>query len=101
MSLVRVWTRRRGERFLQFLERLGRGIRPPALVLVTHHVEEIMPVFSHVLVLKKGKVLAFGPRESTLTGRTLSEAFAEPMRLRRKQGRYSLQFSQPPTSAIL
>jgi iron complex transport system ATP-binding protein len=89
------------ERFLQFLERLGRGIRPPALVLVTHHVEEIMPVFSHVLVLKKGKVLAFGPRESTLTGRTLSEAFAEPMRLRRKQGRYSLQFSQPPTSAIL
>jgi iron complex transport system ATP-binding protein len=89
------------ERFLQFLERLGRGIHPPALVLVTHHVEEIMPVFSHVLVLKKGNVLAYGSRENTLTSKTLSEAFAEPMRLRRKQGRYSLQFLRRPSGAIL
>jgi iron complex transport system ATP-binding protein len=89
------------ERFLQFLERLGRGSRPPALVLVTHHVEEIMPVFSHVLVLKKGQVLTFGPRESTLTAKTLSEAFAEPMRLRRQQGRYSLHFLRQASGAIL
>jgi iron complex transport system ATP-binding protein len=34
----------------------------PTLVLVTHHVEEIMPVFSHLLVLKSGKVLAAGEK---------------------------------------
>ncbi len=49
------------EHFLQFLQRLGsqsRGCGAPTLVLVTHHVEEIMPVFSRVLILKNGRVLA-------------------------------------------
>src|SRR3989442_14420921 len=45
------------ERFLHFLGRVGRKRAPPALVLVTHHVEEIMPVFSHVLLLHPGAVL--------------------------------------------
>ena len=48
------------EHFLQFLQRLGKKKNAPTLVLVTHHVEEIMPVFSHVLVLKEGKIW---PRE--------------------------------------
>jgi iron complex transport system ATP-binding protein len=48
------------EHFLQFLQRLGRSKNAPTLVLVTHHVEEIMPVFSHVLILKGGEVLATG-----------------------------------------
>src|SRR5215212_2500145 len=38
------------EHFLQFLERLGSGKNPPTLILVTHHVEEIMPVFTHALL---------------------------------------------------
>ena len=42
------------EHFLQFLDRFGRRRGAPALILVTHHVEEIMPVFSHVLMLKAG-----------------------------------------------
>src|SRR2546430_16605157 len=40
------------EHFLQFLDRLGRKRSAPTVVLVTHHVEEIMPVFSHVLLLR-------------------------------------------------
>src|SRR5208282_4225086 len=89
------------EHFLRFLERLGRARRPPALVLVTHHVEEIMPVFSHVLILKSGRVLACGPRERALTGKFLSAAFAEPIRLGRRQGRYSLDFLRSPPGAIV
>jgi len=46
------------EHFLQFIQRLGARKNSPRLVLVTHHVEEIMPVFSHLLILKAGKVLA-------------------------------------------
>jgi iron complex transport system ATP-binding protein len=78
------------EHFLQFLERLARRRSAPAMVLVTHHVEEIMPAFSHVLVLKGGRVLASGPRARVLTSRTLSAAFGAPVRLRRIGGRYAL-----------
>jgi iron complex transport system ATP-binding protein len=80
------------EHFLQFLQRLGCGSHPPALVLVTHHVEEIMPVFSHALILKNGRVLARGPLRETLASPTLSRAFGEAARLRRERGRYRLEF---------
>src|SRR6201996_2041179 len=43
------------EHFLQFLQRIGQRPDAPTLVFVTHHVEEIMPVFSHVLILKNGQ----------------------------------------------
>jgi len=79
------------EHFLQFLQNLGRIKNPPTLVLVTHHVEEIMPVFSHVLILKQGRVLVHGERRKMLTARALSEAFNAPLRLSRKRGRYHLE----------
>jgi iron complex transport system ATP-binding protein len=88
------------EHFLQFLQRLGRGAHPPSLVLVTHHVEEIMPVFSHALVLKEGRVLARGPLRQTLTSATLSRAFAEAARLRRDRGRYRLEFRRMAVSVM-
>lgn len=78
------------EHFLQFLQRLGRRKDSPALVLVTHHVEEIMPVFSRVLVLKAGRVLAAGSKRATLTDRVLSEAFAARVKLTRRAGRYAM-----------
>jgi iron complex transport system ATP-binding protein len=78
------------EHFLQFLHRLGRSPRPPTLVLVTHHVEEIMPVFTHVLVLKNARVMAQGPKRRTLTSAALAEAFGAPARLRQRNGRYIL-----------
>ncbi|HYB92400.1 MAG TPA: ABC transporter ATP-binding protein [Candidatus Binataceae bacterium] len=78
------------ERFLQFLERLARRRGAPALVLVTHHVEEIMPAFSHVLVLKGGRVLAAGPRERVLTSKMLSDAFGEVVHLKRAGRRFTL-----------
>ena len=78
------------EHFLQFLERLGRRPNAPTLVLVTHHVEEITPVFSHALILKSGRVLASGKKSSTLTTRHLSAAFGTPVKLQKKSGRYTL-----------
>jgi iron complex transport system ATP-binding protein len=76
------------EHFLQFLQRLGKQPSAPTLVLVTHHVEEIMPVFSHVLILKGGKVLASGTKRAVLESRTLSRAFGTGIRLGKKAGRY-------------
>jgi iron complex transport system ATP-binding protein len=60
------------------------------MLLVTHHVEEIVPIFSHVLMLKAGRVLAAGPRARVLTSATLCNAFAAPVRLTRARNRYSL-----------
>ncbi len=79
------------EHFLQFLQRLGARRNSPTLVLVTHHVEEIMPVFSHLLVLKSGKVLAAGEKSSVLNSKNLSRAFAVRMRLQRAGNRYALK----------
>ncbi|HKV55152.1 MAG TPA: ATP-binding cassette domain-containing protein [Candidatus Binataceae bacterium] len=81
------------EHFLQFIERLAHTRGAPTLVLVTHHVEEIMPAFSHILVLRCGGVLAAGLKSRVLTSGTLSHAFNAPVRLRRKHGRYSMTVS--------
>ena len=78
------------EHFLQFLDRLARRKNGPSLVLVTHHVEEILPAFSHVLVLKNGRVLASGKKSAVLTSRLLGEAFGTPVRLRSANGRPAL-----------
>jgi len=78
------------EHFLQFLQRLGARKPSPTLVLVTHHVEEIMPVFSHVLMLKAGRVLAAGKKLGFLNSKNLSTAFGSRMRLSRTGNRYAL-----------
>jgi len=79
------------EHFLQFIQRLGAQKNSPTLVLVTHHVEEIMPVFSHLLVLKDGKVLAAGEKSSLLKTKLLSTAFAARLRLGKMKNRYSMK----------
>src|SRR5271154_7031912 len=79
------------EHFLQFLSRIARVRGAPTLVLVTHHVEEIVPVFTHVLVLKAGRVLAAGVRARVLNSKTLSDAFAAQVHLSRARGRYALK----------
>jgi iron complex transport system ATP-binding protein len=87
------------EHFLQFLQRITRTRGAPTMVLVTHHVEEIISVFTHVLILKAGSVLAAGPRARVLTSTTLSEAFDAPVLLSRSRDRYSL--SVRPHSGIV
>jgi iron complex transport system ATP-binding protein len=79
------------EHFLHFLERLGCQRGSPALVLVTHHIEEIMPVFTHALLLKEGRALAAGKKEATLTSRHLTEAFGARITVRRASGRFMLK----------
>jgi iron complex transport system ATP-binding protein len=78
------------EHFLEFLQKLGRQRSSPTLVLVTHHVEEIMPAFSHLLVLKAGRVLATGRKRHVLTSRVLSSAFGPRIQLRTVRGRHSI-----------
>jgi iron complex transport system ATP-binding protein len=73
------------EKFLRLIQRLARRGRAvaPALVFVTHHVEEITPVFTHALLLKNGRVIAAGSRDDVLTSRWLSATFGTAMKLSR------------------
>jgi len=60
----------------------------PALVLVTHHVEEIPPGFSHCLILAEGGVIAAGLLSDILTGENLSAAFGQSIAVDSVDGRY-------------
>jgi iron complex transport system ATP-binding protein len=79
------------EHFLAILERLGRQRGAPALVFVTHHVEEIVPVFTHALLLREGRVLAAGKKGATLKTARLSATFDAKLRVAEKSGRYLLR----------
>jgi len=78
------------EHFLAFINRLAQRRHCPSLVLVTHHVEEITPAFTHALLLRAGKVVCAGPKAATLTSTNLSKTFGVSVRLIRRGGQYGL-----------
>jgi iron complex transport system ATP-binding protein len=75
------------EMLLRDLSRLARDGRPDAIVLVTHHVEEIPVGFTHALVLCAGSPVAGGPLGEVLTDGVLSQAFQMPIAVEHRDGR--------------
>ncbi|MCW2735488.1 ABC transporter ATP-binding protein [Nocardioides sp.] len=71
----------------------------PATVLVSHHVEEIPPGFTHALLLREGRVVDAGPVEDVVTAETLSEAFGMPLLLSRADDRFAAR--RRPAERIL
>ncbi len=61
----------------------------PSMIMVTHHVEEIAPGFTHVLLIRQGKVLAAGPIDLELTSRNLSHCFGLPLVVERNGDRWT------------
>jgi iron complex transport system ATP-binding protein len=71
------------------LTTLAADDEAPAVVLVSHHVEEIPPGFTHVLMLREGRVVEAGPLERVLTEDALSETFGMPLLLQYADGRWA------------
>ena len=71
------------------LDRLAQDPTSPPVVLVTHHVEEIPPSFTHLLMLREGRVLHAGPLAATLDATSVSECFGLPLNVDRRDGRWS------------
>jgi len=64
----------------------------PAIIMVTHHLEEIPAGFTHALILSGGQVFAAGEIEQTLTSDKLSEAFGVSVAVELSDGRYRTRF---------
>jgi iron complex transport system ATP-binding protein len=71
------------------LSTLANDADAPASVLVTHHVEEIPPGYSHGLLLRGGRVVAAGLLDDVLTDENLSVTFGLPLAVQRRRGRYT------------
>jgi iron complex transport system ATP-binding protein len=82
------------------LSDLARDPYAPAQVLVTHHVEEIPPGYTHALLLRGGEVVAAGPVEDVLTAPRLSEAFGVPLEVQREDGRYAARRASQPAVPV-
>ncbi|ONI69352.1 iron ABC transporter ATP-binding protein [Kribbella sp. ALI-6-A] len=77
------------EQLVRSLSSIATAEGAPAMVLVTHHVEEIPPGFTHAMLLKQGRVVAAGPMDQALTAETLSETFDLALTLEHSDGRYT------------
>lgn len=78
------------EEFLEHLDLVSHEHPELPIVLVTHHVEEIPPSFTHALILGGGSVLGQGPLFSTLNSRALSRAFGRSFKLSHRKGKFKL-----------
>jgi iron complex transport system ATP-binding protein len=77
------------EDLVSTLSELAQDEEAPAVVLVSHHVEEVPPGFTHALMLREGRVVAAGPLEQVMTEEALSETFGMPLLLQYADGRWA------------
>ncbi len=76
------------ERLVSRLSELAADAGSPPMVLVTHHVEEIPAYFSHLLLLRRGAVVAAGPLDEVMTSANLSTCFGLPLHVEGTRGRW-------------
>ena len=77
------------EKLVQRLDELARDEASPAMVMVTHHLEEVPDGFTHALLLREGRVVAAGPVGRVMTQKNLSETFDMPLKLVKVADRYA------------
>lgn len=88
------------EQLVQALAELTTDPTAPPLVLVTHHLDEVPPGMTHVLMLRDGKVVVSGPIARALNSANLSDCFGMPLTLeRRDDGRFSAWSPRAPEDA--
>ena len=76
------------EKFLGSLRKVGGRKQIPALIYVTHHIEEILPLFRHTLVLRDGKVLYAGQTGRVLRHDVLEDLYGVSLAVVKRKGRY-------------
>jgi iron complex transport system ATP-binding protein len=77
------------EELLQLLGGYASAPQAPAIVMVTHHVEEIPPGFGNALLLRSGQIQAAGPIETVITSDKLSETYGLSLEVEHRDGRFT------------
>ena len=77
------------EELLELLGGYATSPSAPAIIMVTHHVEEIPPGFGHAMLLRDGGIVAAGPIDGVLTSAELSAAFGRGLTVNRNGARFS------------
>ncbi|MGW9159584.1 ABC transporter ATP-binding protein [Microbacterium sp. NPDC055665] len=77
------------EELLALLSGYASSPTTPAMLMVTHHVEEIPVGFTHVMLIRDGAIVAAGPIVETLTAEALTDTFGMPIVLSSEDGRYA------------
>ncbi|WP_122940762.1 ABC transporter ATP-binding protein [Brachybacterium sp. EE-P12] len=77
------------EELVRTLGRLAKDPATPVTVLVTHHVEEIPPGYTHAALLRDGKLVAAGPIAETLTSQNLTATFGLPLVVEQRGERFT------------
>lgn len=75
------------EQLLQMIASVAAQQDAPTILYVTHHVEEILPCFSKTLLIKDGQVFAAKQTSELLTSAMMSDFFAVPVEIQRRDGR--------------
>jgi len=82
-----------------FMERVRQIAREgTTLILITHHIEEIVPEIGRVLLLRDGRIVADGPKRSVLTAEELGGLFDAPIAIDEADGYY---YARPGTGFSL
>jgi len=81
--------------FMERVREIARG--GTTIILITHHVEEIVPEIERVVLLRQGAIAADGPKSDILTAAHLSRVFDAPLRLDESDGFY---YARPADSAL-
>jgi len=76
------------EKFLASLRKVGGRKQIPALIYVTHHIEEILPLFRHTLVLRYGRILRAGATRDALGASVVKDLYGVSMTIIRRKNRY-------------
>lgn len=84
------------EQLIERLDTLQQSSPELASVLVTHHLEELPPGTTHVMLLRDGRCLASGPADEVLTSDQVSKCFDHPVHLSRFEGRWSVRTNRRP-----
>ncbi|MDN6216010.1 MAG: ABC transporter ATP-binding protein [Enterococcus sp.] len=67
------------EDLLARIERMKQAADAPSLLYVTHHTEEILPILTHILMIRNGKIIQQGPRDALLEEPILNDFYQRPI----------------------
>lgn len=86
------------EALLSSIRQLAESSDAPHLLFVTHHIEEILPIFTHTLLLRRGRVFAKGETRTVLNSSNLSAFFETPVEVNWRNDRAWLSVSETKTN---